>query len=169
MSTVYFDPGALLSPRGAEASDAVVDAEAARMVQHLEDFGHEVVILWRDAPPQVAAASQTGPGADLPDSAGALEAVDGTASGWFVSDKPERCIAAHELRRLTTVLVGAADTARDLAHRPADRLARSLSDAVLDVEHAHARRDPSQIGERAGEKPGPPSHEGVVGGGGDLE
>ena len=133
MTTVYFDPGALLSPRGAEATDAVVDPEAARMVHHLEDFGHEVVILWRDASPEVMAASQTDLGASLPGGGAALDTVDSAAAGWFVSDRPERCVAAHELRRLRTVLVGSSAAGRDLAHRPADRMARSIPDAVLDI------------------------------------
>ncbi|MFN8629305.1 MAG: hypothetical protein U0838_03005 [Chloroflexota bacterium] len=142
MTTVYFDPGALLSPRGAEATDAVVDAEAARMVHHLKEFGHDVVILWRDASPDVAAASQHGSGAALPDGEADLASVDTGSVGWFVSDRPERCAAAHELRRLRTVLVGAAET-RDLAHRPADRMARSLPDAVLDILASEAMDPPA--------------------------
>jgi hypothetical protein len=154
MSTVYFDPGALMSPRGAEASDAVVDAEAARMVHHLKEFGHDVVILWRDASPEIVEASQHGLGATLPNGDLDLASVDAGSAGWFISDRPERCVAAHELRRLRTVLIGAGVATSDLAHRPADRLARSLPDAVLDILASEAMDSPAEeIDSPAGELP----------------
>lgn len=140
MTTIYLDAGALMVAGGAAAGGAhTVSSEAARMVNHLLTCGHEVVLLGDGANLEAAQESlpiagrisvvEADDGAD-----GSLGGVDSDAAGWLVSDSADRCAGAARMhRRLKTVLVGASESSHDLAHRPADRMARSLSDAVLDI------------------------------------
>jgi hypothetical protein len=59
--------------------------------------------------------------------------VPGDATGWLVTDDAEACAAARDRVRLRTVLVGASGADPAAAQRPADRLARSLGDAVMGI------------------------------------
>lgn len=125
---------------GATAGDALtVSSEAARMVNHLLACGNQVVILGDATKLEAAKASlpisggvsvlETDTGAE-----GSIEGVDSDTAGWLVSDNAELCAgAARTHRRLKTVLIGGSEATHDLAHRPADRFARSLGDAVLDI------------------------------------
>lgn len=117
----------------AAAGSRTVGADAARMVNHLQAFGHEVVLLG-DRGELDAVQESLPPGRRVAEieSDHELDGVDPDAAGWLISDSADICAGARSHRRLKTVLVGAAST-NDLAHRPADRLARSLSDAVLDI------------------------------------
>jgi len=142
MTTVYLDASALMIPAGIGAPaagqrvvgvDCVPDHEADRMVDHLLECGHRVVLLGDDKTLDTAQAALplAGRVALAPD--GDLDAIDRDAVGWLISDSSERFAEARQHRRLKTVLIGASASTTDLAHRPADRLARSLHDAVLGV------------------------------------
>ncbi len=126
-------------------------ADAARMVNHLLAFGHKVVLLGscetldaaRESLPFARRVSEL-------DCSDELGAVASDAGGWLVSDSADLCAGARTHRRLKTVLVGQPSSS-DLAHRPADRLARSLSDAVLDILATEAMPEPA-----------PSSHDGAL-------
>ncbi len=149
MATIFIDASALMIAGGAAAARGVAAAardctprdDAARMVGHLLTSGHQVMLL--GAPDEVAAAQATmhprwpvqiAP-ADWP------EGTDGGAAGWLVTDSPARCAAKRAHPRLRTVLVEASSRWQDLAHRPADLLARSLRSAVLDILASEAQVD----------------------------
>lgn len=134
MTTIYLDAGALMVAGGsAAAGSESVGADAARMISHLLTFGHEVVLVGDRERLDAARASlpiaRRVPQLEVNDE---LDGVESDATGWLVSDSAERCAGARSHRKLKTVLVGGAATG-NLAHRPADRLARSLADAVLDI------------------------------------
>lgn len=140
MTTIYLDAGALMVAGGAAAPGTqTVGSDADRMVSHLLSFGHQVVLLGEPDKLEAARAS-------LPiirrvpsiEASGELAEVEETG-GWLVSDSADRCARMH--RRLKTVLVGSSTATHDLAHRPADRLARSLTDAVLDILATEAMPD----------------------------
>jgi hypothetical protein len=144
MRTIYLDAGVLTIAGGLDAGDTLaVREDATRMVSHLLECGHKVVVVGED--PALSAARDALP----PDLRGVVIAegtvsdVAGDAAGWFVSDVAEHCTGAREHRRLKTVLVGASESTHDLAHRPADRLARSLGDAVLDILASEAMPEPA--------------------------
>lgn len=142
-TTIYLDAGALMVAGGSAASGSrTVGADAARMVNHLLAFGHEVVLLGNREELDAARGAQPFARrvAEL-ESNDELDGVDCDAAGWLVSDSADMCAGARTHRRLKTVLVGAAPSS-DLAHRPADRLARSLSDAVLDILATEAMPEP---------------------------
>ncbi len=154
MTTIYLDAGALMVAGGSAAPGSrSMNADAARMVNHLLAFGHTVVLLGgRD---ELDAARESLPSSrrvSEVESNGDLEGVSSDAGGWLVSDSADLCAGARTHRRLKTVLVGAASSS-DLAHRPADRLARSLSDAVLDILATEAMPEPV---------PAPSSHDGAL-------
>jgi hypothetical protein len=160
MTTIYLDTGALMVAGGsAAAGSRTVGVDAARMVNHLLAFGHEVVLLGDRE--ELDATHESLPAgrrfAEI-EADHELDGVDPDAEGWLVSDSADLCAGARTHRRLKTVLVGA-PSSNDLAHQPADRLARSLSDAVLDIlatetmpEPAPGSRDGGSA-EPAGEEP----------------
>jgi hypothetical protein len=145
MTTIYLDAGALMVAGGsAAAGSQSVGADAERMIGHLLAFGHNVVLLG-DREKLDAARASLPIARRVPEleSNDELDGVDSDAGGWLVSDRPERCAGARTHRRLRTVLVGA-PSSYDLAHRPADRLARSLADAVLDILATEAMPEAAQ-------------------------
>ncbi len=144
MTTIYLDAGALMVAGGTAAPGSrSLGADAARMVNHLLAFGHKVVLLGSREALDAARGS-------LPfarrvaelDCSEELSAVASDAGGWLVSDSADLCAGARAHRRLKTVLVGPPPSG-DLAHRPAARLARSLSDAVLDILATEAMPEPA--------------------------
>jgi hypothetical protein len=144
MTTIYLDAGALMVAGGtAAAGTQSIGTDAARMVSHLLAFGHDVVLLGDRGQLDAARASLpvAGEVTEL-ESNDELDGVDSDAAGWLVTDSADRCTGARTHRRLKTVLVGSPPN-HDLAHRPADRLARSLSDAVLDILATEAMPEPA--------------------------
>lgn len=140
MTTIYLDAGALMVAGGAAAPGTqTVGSDADRMVSHLLSFGHRVVLVGEPDKLEAARASlpivRRVPIIEAPEELAEAEET----GGWLVSDSPDRCARMH--RRLKTVLVGASTATHDLAHRPADRLARSLTDAVLDILATEAMPD----------------------------
>lgn len=156
MTTIYLDTGALMVAGGSAAAGShSVSTDAARMVSHMLAFGHEIVLLGdRD---ELDAARESLPTvervAEL-ESADELSGVDLDAFGWLVTDSADVCAGARGHRRLKTVLVGASGSS-DLAHRPADRLARSLSDAVLDILATEAMPEPTPAMRESAAPPAP--------------
>ena len=143
MATIYLDASVLMIAGGLDAgSTLAIREDAARMVSYLLECGHKVVIVGED--PALSTAQEALP-RDLRGvviAEGLVSDVAGDEAGWFVSDAAEHCTGAREHRRLKTVLVGASESTHDLAHRPADRLARSLGDAVLDILASEAMPEP---------------------------
>lgn len=131
MSDVYIDAEALLGPATPGATRSRALLEAARACGNLRALGHRVILVG-------AAASQ---GRD--DASGRNEPTAGTragrpvlpdeAVGWLLSGDPSTCERARHGRRLRTVLVGPWTAGRTAMERPADVVARDLSDAVLTV------------------------------------
>lgn len=152
MTTIYLDAGALMVAGGTAAPGSrSLGADAARMVNHLLAFGHKVVLL--GSRESLDAARGSLPFARRVSELNCSDELDGVASdagGWLVSDSADLCAGARTHRRLRTVLVGGSSSS-DLAHRPADRLARSLSDAVLDILATEAMPEPA-----------PSSHDGML-------
>lgn len=139
MTTIYLDSGVLMIAGGMAASRSLtLRDDAARLIGHLLASGHEVLLLGEAD--QIRAARES-----LPPRCQVAVAPEGwpagegrTATGWLVTDSPGRCAAKREHPRLRTVLVAASSRASDLAHRPADRLARSLGSAILEILVAEA-------------------------------
>ena len=135
MTTIFLDTDALAIPSHPESGDAyVLSRESDRMVGHLLDCGHRVVLVGEPDQLEKARAtltvgSKTATLVPDPTAAGVPE----DARGWLITESPEACAAVREKRRLRTILVGGSSDPNDLAHRPADLLARSLSDAVIEI------------------------------------
>jgi len=139
MATIYLDTAALHIAGGAGASDAFsVGAGSDRLVGHLVGSGHRVVLIG-DASQLHDALAALSPDDDLTSlpaplpGGSTIDAIPGDAIGWLITDSAEACAAARARRRLRTILIGGSTADQDLAHRRADRLARSLGDAVLEI------------------------------------
>ncbi len=141
MATIYLDSGVLTI--AAPVQRLTLRDDAARMVGHLLASGHEVLLL-SEADVVKAVQSSLHPRYQVeaaPD--GWLHDLDPMTTGWFVTDSPARCAIKREHPRLRTVLVDSPIHTDDLAHRPADRVARSLSSAILEILCAEATSAPT--------------------------
>lgn len=135
MTTIFLDTETLAVPTRPETGDTfVLSRESDRMIGHLLDCGHRVVLVGEPdklvkARATLAEGFRTATLEPDPTTAGVPE----DARGWLITNSADACAAVREKRRLRTILVGGSTGPHDLAHRPADLLARSLSDAVIEI------------------------------------
>lgn len=134
MTTVYLDSSALgiLTP-GASGPGFHVEPDLHRMIDHLLDAGHDVVIVGDgrlvDAAVSILPPAQAG---RIGRQDKGLTGLD-DPEGWLITGSPESCDEVREHRRLRTILVGPATGTGSQVDRPADILARSLTDAVIEI------------------------------------
>lgn len=134
MTTIYLDSSALgIATSGPEGAFHV-QPELPRMVAHLLDAGH-TVMLAGDAPDlaDVRAALPADVAGRVQVHPGRIADLGLDATGWLVTSSTETCEALHEHRRLRSILVGSASGSAGQVDRPADVVARSLTDAVLGI------------------------------------
>jgi hypothetical protein len=127
--TVWIDRGTLAIETRVGRSTALRELpEAASALRHLVEADCRVVLLGAD-----------GPG-DTPAGVESTDSLPPDASGWLLTNDPDRCAEVRG-RRLRTILIGPSDPARGLAHRASDLEARGLVDAVLVILAADAMPD----------------------------
>jgi hypothetical protein len=135
MMMIYLDSSALGIPRsGPDGGGFHVQRDLARMVGHLVDAGHDVVLTGEARPlDEICAALPAPVTARIEMREGPAMDLDAEAAGWVVTSDAAVCEQLRDHRRLRTILVGSAGGASDQLDRPADVVARSLTDAVLEI------------------------------------
>ncbi|HEX4898799.1 MAG TPA: hypothetical protein VFV53_10615 [Candidatus Limnocylindrales bacterium] len=136
MTRVYVDLEVLSTRGGARRPVDVgaVDPAAFRLLDHLVEAGHELVLVAEPPIAPGAVAGLTGTLAELAEAAVAAAPREPGTAAWYLTSDPDRCRGRSA--RLRTILVGRSPEPTAI-HR-CDSLARDVRAAVLEILAAEA-------------------------------